>query len=170
MAAYEYARFADFEEEAVQAALDMFEVQTGFGNESPEMDELRQKLRDAKQAHGVEDDNSSAIESQHVSRQDALEMEDQIEDMMDEPMTAEEAAALHAQAGGKGRNIYEGSSFRAVLKRRADEADPTLSRMIALKRREYGEELSSADQEELKKHDEEQKQASPADEGELRLR
>lgn len=170
MAAYEYARFADFDEEAVQAALDMFEVQTGFGNETPEMDELREKLRNAKQAHGIDEDGTSAIESQYLSREDALRMEDDVQEMMDEPMTTEEAAALHARAGGKGKNIYEGSSFRTVLKRRADDADPTLARMIALKRREYGEELSVADQEELKNFDVEQKQASPVDEGELRLR
>ena len=170
MAAYEYAKFADFQEDAIHAALNMFEAEAG--SESSELAELRQKLHEAKQAHGIEETKGTVVDSQEIDEDTALAMESEVDEMMDEPVTDEEAAALHAQDGGEGKNLYEGLSYRTALKRRKDAEDPSLARMVALKRRQYGEELSASDTAELKKHDDEQtqRQQNPADEGELALR
>ncbi|KAH0268689.1 hypothetical protein KCU71_g19321, partial [Aureobasidium melanogenum] len=64
---------------------------------------------------------------------------------------------------------YEGRSYRSALKIRKNAADATLSRLVALKRRAYGEELSAEDQEVLRKLDEAAKNAPAVNEGEFAL-
>lgn len=161
MAAFEYAKFADFAPDATQAALELFEARSGPS--SPEMDALRTKLQEARRAHGLEDDATTAsITTEALSEESAVDLEEQVTDMMDEPMTSEEAAAMHARHGGKGKNIYEGQSYRYAAKHAEGLADATLARMVALKRRQYGEELTAGDKEELRKYDEEIKASDAA--------
>ena len=161
MAAFEYAKFADFDDDAIQAAIDMFQVE--HGSESPELAELTRKLREARQAHGIEETDGGVFDTEVIDEETAQALEENVREMMDEPVTTEEAAALHAQDGGVGKNVYEGSSYRTALERKKDAEDPILRRMIALKRRQFGEELSAADSEELKKHDEEQNKVASVD-------
>lgn len=161
MAAFEYAQFADFEAGAVEEAIALFDTQSP-STQTPEMAELRQKLIDARRTHGVEDryTSTTAIDTEAIDRELAQELEDEVADMLDEPMTLAEAEALHSRSGAQGENVFVGSSTRSALRRIRDGEDAQLRRMVALKRRHFGEDLSAADIEELKKHDEEHKHAS----------
>ncbi|KAI5249206.1 hypothetical protein E4T42_05395 [Aureobasidium subglaciale] len=170
MSAYEYAQFADFDQEAVGAAFDMHSPDSK-APESTELAELREKLRRSRAAFDLPSDGEpSYFESKQVDPEMGAELEEEAQSIMDEPMTQQEAAALHSQEGGKGQNPYEGGSYRGALKIRKNAADPTLSRMIALKRKAYGEELSAEDTEVLRKLDEAAKSKPALDEGDLALR
>ncbi|THW45219.1 hypothetical protein D6D21_04511 [Aureobasidium pullulans] len=170
MSAFEYAQFADFDEDAIAAAFDMH-FPDRAAPETTELAELREKLRRTRSALNVSSDGEPTyLESTQVDAKTGAELEEDAQDMMDEPLTQQEAAALHAQEGGKCQNPYAGGSYRGALKVRKNAADPTLRRMIALKRHAYGEELSAEDQEELRKLSEANKNAPPADEGDYALR
>lgn len=170
LSAFEYAQFAEFDEDAVQAAFDMH-TPDRKSPETTELSELREKLRRNRAAFNISSDGEpSYLESKQIDPETGAELEEVAQDMLDEPMTSEEAAALHAQEGGKGKNPYEGGSYRGALKMRKHAADPTLRRMIALKRQAYGEELSAEDQEELRKLAEARKNAGPMDEGDYALK
>lgn len=165
MSAYEYAQFADFEEDAMDASFDMHYPDQN-SSETSDMAELRENLRRTHRALQIPiEGEPEPFESKPVDAQTAVELEKEAQDMMDEPLTQQEAAALHSRDGGKGENPYAGGSYRSALKMRKNAADPTLSRMIALKRRTYGEELSAEDKEILRKLDEATKNAPAADEG-----
>jgi hypothetical protein len=170
MSAFEYAQFADFDEEATEAAINMhFPDQQA--PESPELAELREKLRTTRATFNVPaDGEDSFVGSVEVDAETGAQLERETQDMMDEQLTPQEAAALHAQDGGKGENPYEGVSYRAAMQLRKNAADPRLRRMIALKRQAYGEELSAEDQDELRKLTEAIKNAPEANEGDYALR
>lgn len=167
MGAYEYAKFADNTEEATAQAFDLFLNKNESADaSSPEIAELRQKLRDAKAAHGVPSKSSAESGSQPIDPETGREFEAHAKSILDEPMTSDEAIALHSQDGGAEgeHNVYAGLDYRTVLQMKREARDETLARMVALKRREYGEELSEGDREELKRADEEMK-ALRAEEG-----
>ncbi|KAG9950587.1 ribosomal protein S2, partial [Aureobasidium melanogenum] len=169
MSAFEYAQFADFDETDTEAAFEMH-YPSQKTPETAEMSELREKLRRTHRALNVPvEGESEYFESEQVDAETAVELEAEAQDMMDEPLTQQEAAALHSQDGGKGANPYEGRSYRSALKIRKNAADATLSRLVALKRRAYGEELSAEDQEVLRKLDEAAKKAPAVNEGEFAL-
>ncbi|KAI5204199.1 hypothetical protein E4T39_03747 [Aureobasidium subglaciale] len=170
MSAFEYAQFADFDQEAVGAAFDMHNPDSK-APESTELAELREKLRRSRAAFDLPSDGEPTyLESKQIDPEMGAELEEEAQSIMDAPMTQQEAAALHLQEGGKGQNPYEGGSYRGALKIRKNAADPTLSRMIALKRRAYGEELSAEDNEVLRKLDEAAKSRPALDEGDFALR
>lgn len=121
MSAFEYAKFADFDEEATRAAMDMFIEDEATS--TPQFKELYSKLRESTEAADLSTEASSGAK------------------LEEKPSATKEAAI----------------------------PDSVLRRMIALKRRDFGEELTAEDQSELKKMDEEQKNAAPVSEGELRL-
>lgn len=169
LSAYEYAQFADFDEDAITAAFDMHSPDQKT-SETSELAELREKLRRTHRALQVPSKGEPEyLESKPVDAKTADELEREAQDMMDEPLTQQEAAALHSRDGGKGENPYEGGSYRSALKMRSNAADAALSRMIALKRKAFGEELSAEDKEILRKLDEAAKNAPAADEGEFAL-
>ena len=169
LSAFEYAQFADFDEDAMAAAFDMHSPDQKT-SETSELAELRDNLRRTHRALQVPSEGGPEyLESEPIDAKTANELETEAQDMMDEPLTQQEAAALHSRDGGKGENPYEGGSYRSALKMRKNAADPTLSRMIALKRQAFGEELSTEDKELLRKLDEAAKNAPAADEGEFAL-
>ncbi|GAB7356137.1 hypothetical protein MBLNU459_g6733t1 [Dothideomycetes sp. NU459] len=163
ISAFEYAKFANFDPEATRAAFEMFIEDEATA--TPQFTELTNQLRNSRMAAGLPAEPEELVHSERLDRQTGAELESEVQEMLDEPLTDEEAAALHAQAGGKGANVYRGGSYRSALKRQGDSADPTLRRMIALKRSAFGEELSAEDQEELKKVAEEEKSAASIPEG-----
>ncbi|KAI4718086.1 hypothetical protein E4T48_05662 [Aureobasidium sp. EXF-10727] len=169
MSAFEYAQFADFDEEATGAAIEMHFPDQKI-SETSEMAELRENLRRTHRALNIPvEGEPTYFESEPIDAETADELEAEAQDMMDEPLTQQEAAALHSQDGNKGENPYEGGSYRSALKTRKNAADATLSRMVALKRRAFGEELSAEDQEVLRKLDEAAKNAPAPDEGQFAL-
>jgi hypothetical protein len=169
LSAFEYAQFADFDEEAMAAAFDMHYPDQKI-SETSEMAELRETLRRTQRALNVPSEGGPEfLESKPVNAKTAAELESEAQDMMDEPLTQQEAAALYSREGGKGENPYEGGSYRSALKMRKNAADATLSRMVALKRQAYGEELSAEDKEVLSKLSDAAKNAPAADEGEFAL-
>lgn len=169
LSTFEYAQFADFDEDAVTAAFDMH-LPDQKTSETSELAELRENLRRTHRALQVPlEGGPEYFESEPVDVKTAVELEAEAQDMMDEPLTQQEAAALHSRDGGKGENPYEGGSYRSALKMRKNAADATLSRMIALKRQAFGEELSAEDKEVLRKLDEAAKNAPAVDEGKFAL-
>ncbi|KAH0283792.1 ribosomal protein S2, partial [Aureobasidium sp. EXF-3399] len=169
LSAFEYAQFADFDEDAMTAAFDMH-LPDQKTSETSELAELRDNLRRTHRALQVPSEGGPEyLESKPIDAKTAVELEAEAQDMMDEPLTQQEAAALHSRDGGKGENPYEGGSYRSALKMRKNAADATLSRMIALKRQAFGEELSAEDKEVLRKLDEAAKNAPAVDEGQFAL-
>ncbi|KAI4844765.1 hypothetical protein E4T45_08002, partial [Aureobasidium sp. EXF-8846] len=115
MSAFEYAQFVDFDEEAMTAALEMHYPEQKT-SETSDLAELRDTLRRTQRALNVSSEGSSEfIESKPVDAKTAVELESEAQDMMDEPLTQQEAAALHSRNGGKGENPYEGGSYRTAL-------------------------------------------------------
>lgn len=167
ISAFEYAKFADFDPEATQAAMEMFIEDEATS--TPQFTELSKRLRESRLAAGLSAEPDELISIERLDDEFGAEIEDEAQEMLDEPLTAEEAAALHAQAGGKGKNVYKGGSYRSALKRQGEAPDPMLRRMIAVKRRDFGEELTAEDEAELKNMADEQKSAGPVSEGKLRL-
>ncbi|KAL1301734.1 hypothetical protein AAFC00_005937 [Neodothiora populina] len=157
IAAFEYAKFADFSEAGCKAAVEMFSIE--HGSQSDALEELKTKLQNSRAAHNIRDKDSKAslVASQRLDPDTAFALEEQVSDMLDEPMTTEEAASLHAKDGGRGENIYEGHSYRYAMELRRNAEDAALRRMVALKRRDHGEELSDADRAELSSYDAELK-------------
>lgn len=154
LAAFEAARFANFDEEAVDEALELFDVLPAEAPLSPELESLRNKLQDARRAHGLPETDDESSEEHLIPAETADELEAETRAMMDEPMTPEEAAAFYqSNAGGRGDNIYAYRTFRESMRHVKSLADPALAQMIALKRREFNEELSEADKEVLAAYD-----------------
>ena len=154
---FHMADFTDFEDPAPFAAL-QDTMSDPERTEDGELAELRDTMRKARKAARLDPDSGNMINIENLGRQDGREVEELAKAIMDDHLTPEEAAAIHTQPGGESVQVQD--RWRDVLRLREQAEDPQLTKLIAQKRRDMGEDLSDIDEATLQKFREQSKAIS----------